>query len=267
MLSSQSQFRFAAASAVLLALATPALAQRESPDGRIPERKGESTSPNARPADPRNDPKATDPDKRGDLKSLLEPRGRQKQADAAKEPKPIPRYMRRPGATAVPEGGAARALLLTELYAHLATATDEDVAKQVANAIEHVWHAAGSDTVHLLLDRAMKAAAEKKLPLALSLFDRAVQLNPDNPDVFARRAAVFYAENDLDNAMGDLRRVLALDRNHYKALDGLAQILKDTGRKKAALEVFRQLYAAHPYYPGAKSAIDELQREVEGQGS
>lgn len=254
--------RIAAASAVLLALAAPASAQRDVPDGRTPpDRKTDPRSPDARSTDPKGG------DKGGDARGLLEPKGRQKQADAAKEPKPIPRYMRRPGSTAVPEGGSARAQLLTELYAYLATATDEDVAKQTANAIEHVWHAAGTDTVHLLLDRAMKAAKDKKLPLALSLFDRAVQLAPDNPDVFARRAAVFYAENDLDNAMGDLRRVLALDRHHYKALDGLAQILKDTGRKKAALEVFRQLHAVHPYYPGVKSAIDELQREVEGQAS
>ena len=263
MLSLLATIRMATAGIVLLALALPVHAQRDVPDTRPgPDRKVDPRAPEPKSTAPKGSDRGG-----GEQKGAVEPKSRQKQADAAKEPKPIPRFLRRPGSTAVPESGVARAQLLIELYAYLATATDEDVAKQTANAIEHVWHAAGSDTVHLLLDRAMKAAKDKKLPLALSLFDRAVQLAPDNPEVFARRASVFYAENDLDNAMGDLRRVLALDRNHYKALDGLAQILKDTGRKKAALEVFRQLYAVHPYYPGAKSAIDELQREVEGQAS
>ena len=278
-------YRLAAASLALAVLAvSPVLAQQERgvPDARpFGDKKAEPRAADPKAGDPKaGNPKSVDPNPTGPRQrgagavdpkagdpTAGDPKADGKRAEAAKEPKPIPRSMRRPGATAVPEGGAGRAALLAELYAYLATATDEEVAKRTASAVEHVWHAASSDTVRLLLDRASKAAQDKQMPVALKLFDRAVQLAPDNPEVFARRASVFYAETDLTNAMGDLRRVLALDPNHYKALDGLAQILKDTERKKAALEVFRRLYQVHPFYPGAKSALDELQREVEGQPS
>ena len=190
-----------------------------------------------------------------------------KSAEAAKEPKPIPRSLRRPGGTSVPEGGRQRAALLAELYAHLATATDEEVAQKTANAIEHVWQSANTDTVNLLMERGIRAAKEKKAPLAIELFERAAKMSPDNPEIFSRRALIHYANGNLDQALGDLRRALALDPNHYRSLENLAQVLKDIDNKKAALQVYRRLYQVHPFFSGAKSAIDELAREVEGQAS
>jgi tetratricopeptide (TPR) repeat protein len=72
--------------------------------------------------------------------------------------------------------------------------------------------------------------------------------------------------NEIELALGDLRRALALDPNHFKALDGLGQILREIGQKKAALKAFKQLLEVHPYWSGAQQLVDELAREVEGQG-
>src|SRR5262249_35592404 len=159
------------------------------------------------------------------------------------------------------------AKLLSELYAHLATAGDEAVASRIANAIEHVWMTPGSDTVSLLLERARRAAGEKKNDVAVRLLDRAIQLAPDYAEAFSRRAAVHFSRNDYTAAIGDLRRVLALDPNNYKALEALGQIFKELGRKTAALEVYRRLYDVYPQMPGVKSAVEEMTREVEGQDS
>lgn len=182
-------------------------------------------------------------------------------------PKPIPKSMRPPGGSAVPQSGAERAKLLDELYAHLATAENEDVANRVATAIEHVWQAYGSDTVNLLMERARRAASEKKPELAINLLDRAALLAPDFAEVFNRRASVHYALNNARASIGDLRRVLALEPNHFKALEALGQILKEMENKKAALEVYRKLYQVHPHMSGAKSTFEELEREVKGQES
>ena len=57
-----------------------------------------------------------------------------------------------------------------------------------------------------------------------------------------------------------------LDPHHFKALDGLGQIMREIGQKKAALKAFKQLLDVHPYWSGAKQAVEELEREVDGQG-
>jgi tetratricopeptide (TPR) repeat protein len=218
------------------------------------------------PVEPRNQPRPNEPlpPRRSDQPKDGQPKdGRS--AKAPPEPKPIPKSMRKPGASAVPEGAGERAQLLDELYAHLATAEDEAVAKRITTAIEHVWMTTGSDTVGLLMERSRRAVRDKNPELAVRLLDRAVALAPDYAEVFNQRAAVHYLRNNTRLAVGDLRRVLALDPNHYKALEALGQLFKEMDRKKAALEVYRKLYEVHPHMSGVKSTLDELSREVEGQ--
>jgi tetratricopeptide (TPR) repeat protein len=187
-------------------------------------------------------------------------------------PSDAPRHTRPPQAgkdqrgSTLPKTPAEREKMLSDLYALLATADDEDSAKAVAEAIERVWQHSGSPTIDLLMERAMRAVADNQLELAMKLLDHVVALAPDFTEGWNRRAYVFFVRNDVDRALGDLRRTLALDPNHFKALEGLAQILREIGQKKAALEAFRRLLSVHPYWPGAEQAIEELERDVDGQG-
>lgn len=166
----------------------------------------------------------------------------------------------------LPKTPAEREKALNDLYALLATSDSEDSAKAVAEGIERIWLHSGSDTIDVLMERAMKAVAEKKLDLAVKLLDRVVELAPDYPEAWNRRAYAHFMRDDVERALGDLRRTLALDPNHFKALDGLSQILREIGQKKGALKALRQLLDVHPYWAGARQAVDELERDVEGQG-
>ena len=165
-----------------------------------------------------------------------------------------------------PQTADEKAKLLGDLYAQLATADDEASAKKFADQIERLWHHSGSDTVNLLMERSAVALRKNQPELAQKLLDRVVALAPDYAEGFNQRAYFHFVRNNFDAAVGDLRRVLALDPNHYKALEGLAQIWRETGNKKGALGVIKQLIDVHPFASGAKSTYDELKREVEGQG-
>jgi tetratricopeptide (TPR) repeat protein len=169
------------------------------------------------------------------------------------------------GSSTLPKTPAEREKTLSDLYALLATADDEEAAKAITDAIERVWLHSGSATVDLLMERSIKAMSEKKVDLAQKLLDAVVDLAPDFTEGWNRRAYVYFVQNDVEHALGDLRRALALDPNHFKALDGLAQILREIGQKKSALKAFKQLLDVHPYWSGAKQAVEELEREVEGQ--
>lgn len=166
----------------------------------------------------------------------------------------------------LPKTPAEREKALSDLYALLATSDSEQSAKTVAEGIERIWHNSGSATVDLLMARALKAMNEKNYKLAIKLLDSIVDLAPDYAEAWNRRAYAHFANEDVQRALGDLRRTLALDGNHFKALEGLAQILREIGQKKAALQAMRKLIEVHPYASGAQQVIDELEREVEGQG-
>jgi tetratricopeptide (TPR) repeat protein len=166
----------------------------------------------------------------------------------------------------LPDTPLGRARALDNLYAHLATAESEQTAAKIAETIERVWLAPGSDTIMVLMERSLKAVAEKKPEIALKFLDAVVELAPDFAEGWNRRAYVHYTNNDPARALGDLRRVLALDPNHFKALDGLGQILREIGQKKAALEAYRKLLAVHPFWKDGEQVLKELEREVGGQG-
>ena len=165
----------------------------------------------------------------------------------------------------IPDAPLERAKLLDDLYAHLATAPDAEASKPFAEAIERLWLSPGSDTVTALIERAVQASNQQRNDLALQLLSAVVELAPDYAEGWNRRAYVFYSEGDYERALGDLRRVLALDANHYKALDGVGQIMRQLDRKPQALKAYEKLLSVHPFWSNVQSTVDELRREVDGR--
>jgi len=159
-----------------------------------------------------------------------------------------------------------RAVLREDLYALLATAGSAKEAKKIATQIERVWLTTGSDTVGVLMVRASRALKAKDKKLALQLLDTVVELAPDSAEVWNRRAYVHYSSKNFQAAVGDLRRALALDKNHFKALDGLASIFRQLGDDAKAFRVYKQLREIHPHWPGLEKAYQELKGKVEGRG-
>lgn len=186
-------------------------------------------------------------------------------APQPQEAQPNP-HQAEPPAEAAPDTAEQRAKLLEELYARLAASPSPENSETIVPSIERLWHFSGSPTADLLVDRAVAAGQANDQELAMKLLDAAVLLQPDYVDAWNRRAYLYYLKNDYSRALGDLRRVLALDPNHFRALEGLAEILRTIGEKKAALDAYKKLLAIHPQAAGAKQALDELTLEVEGQG-
>lgn len=156
-----------------------------------------------------------------------------------------------------------RPKVLEQLYARLATAETEEAATRLVQAIERIWLQSGSDTVNLLMDRAGKAYTEQKPDIALNLLGRVTRLAPSYSEGWFRRAQVFQAEGDIPRALLDLRRALAIEPDHFRALETLGQLLKEIGEKKGALQAFERLIAVHPH-AAVKQTLEELRNEVTG---
>lgn len=166
----------------------------------------------------------------------------------------------------IPSHAEKRATLREDLYALLATAASAEDAKKIARQIQRVWRTSGSDTVSVLMSRAGRAMKSKDQKLALKLLDTVVELAPDNAEAWNRRAFVHYASKNYRAAVGDLRRALALDKNHFKALDGLASIFQQIGDDDKALKIYEQLRQIHPFWPGMDKAYEALKGKVQGRG-
>lgn len=198
--------------------------------------------------------------------AMAEPGGLSGKVAEPPEGLPTPDDFVRDAARHPPEDPAERAKILDGLYDRLAKAPEPQMAKAIAQAIERVWRSSGSPTCDLLLTRAAAAIEAKRMDLAMVLLESAMELQPDFAEAWNRRAYAYYLGGEHQRALGDLRRVLALDPKHFRALEGVGLILREIGEKKAALEAYKKLKDVYPFFEGAQKAIDELTPEVEGQG-
>ena len=160
----------------------------------------------------------------------------------------------------------ARIELLNSLYDQLKAAESDASSELIVSAIEKVWSQSGSDMANLLMERAGVAIKARNYELATSLLTALTEVEPRYAEGWNQLATIYFLREDYENAMHQLKRVLALESHHFKAIEGLSIILRETGRKKAALKATRQVLTIYPHLKSAKQAEEELAREVEGQG-
>ena len=160
----------------------------------------------------------------------------------------------------------ARKDVLASLYNQLSLSKNAESAKIIVSAIDRLWSQSGSDTTDLLMQRAQVALQQRNYDLAIELLESISDVDPRYVAGWSQLATVYYLKNRYGEAMKGVRRVLALDPKHFKAIEGLGIILRETGNDKAALAVIRRALEIHPFLETAKNAAEELEREVEGQG-
>jgi tetratricopeptide (TPR) repeat protein len=168
-------------------------------------------------------------------------------------------------AAPLPDTAEERARILGALYIQLAKAGTAENAKALENAIERLWAFTGSATVDLLLERAAVALAMDDQALSMELLNRCVKMSPGTAEVWNRRASVHFSASRFVEALADLNRALAIDPNHFTALQGAAVTLRELGQKQRALEIMRRYRAVHPFSDDGRRGADELERELEGR--
>jgi tetratricopeptide (TPR) repeat protein len=174
-----------------------------------------------------------------------------KQLKQALAPKPAPEAMRKQ--------------MLDALFVRLRNAGDQGDAQLIATSIARVWLQSDSDTANLLMQRATVSMQARQYPLALSLFDKLVALEPDWAEAWNQRATTRFLAGDTDGAMADINQVMKLEPRHFGALAGMGMILQGAGLDESALEIFKKALGIYPLAPDIQKLVEKLTREVEGQ--
>jgi tetratricopeptide (TPR) repeat protein len=179
------------------------------------------------------------------------------QLDSGKAPVSLPEHL----------DAKDRQPLLDRLYKQLREAANPDQAKPIEQEIEQLWLTSGDDNIDFIMQNAIQAMEEEDFVVAEELLDRVIQLAPAYAEGWNKRAMVHFMKKEYEQALVKLRQTLALDPKHFQALHGLALVLQEIGDHRAALQTYRMLLRVHPQFTEAKDAVDELSREVNGQGT
>lgn len=156
--------------------------------------------------------------------------------------------------------------VVDSLLDRLQQSEDEATASFLEETIIRAWLDSGSDTINLLMARTVVAMQQGDLPLALDFSNAMVDLAPDYPEAWNKRATVLYLLKDYGRSLEDVERTLELQPRHFGALSGLGLILLEIGNKAGALQAFRMALDVHPFLENARQSVEQLELEVEGQG-
>ncbi len=168
-------------------------------------------------------------------------------------------------AETVSEAGA-RAQKLDLLFHDLKRARDTKTAERIAKDIWEQWFDSGSASINLMMQWSNEATKERKFDVALDFLDQVVVLAPDFAEGWNRRATVHFMMNNYAKSMADIDKTLRLEPRHFGALGGMGMIMKNTGRKKRALEAYQKVLQVYPMMRSAQGEVIRLSEELTGEG-
>lgn len=184
----------------------------------------------------------------------------------AQQPRPSPAQPSPPAETQRRVPDARHQPRLDQLFERLAATATEAEAQNIAEQIARIWIRSGSDTLDLLMERVEQANKGGDHVTALDLLDSVLALKPDFTEAYSRRAAVHFQMKDMDAAMRDLRRTLAMEPRHFQALAGVGLVYQTNQEPRLALKAFREALKLNPHMKGIKQAAEKLAVEHDGQG-
>ena len=154
---------------------------------------------------------------------------------------------------------------LDELFEKLERETKPGAANATAKLIWSEWTESGSDSINLLMYRAIRAMQQSKQSLAEDLLDQVVVLAPDYAEGWNRRATLYYTMADFRRSIADIEVTLALEPRHFGALSGLAAILQQLDREEEALKTWYRVLEIYPANPQAQQAVITLEEKLSGK--
>lgn len=167
-----------------------------------------------------------------------------------------------PAAAAAP---ASAGETLDTLFAELKRERNPQAAERIAKRIWNEWYKSGSASIDLMMKWSNDAVAAQKYDVALDFLDQVVTLQPGFAEGWNRRATVHFLMRQFGKSMADIEHTLELEPRHFGALSGMAQIMKETGRKELALSAWQRVIDIYPMMRSAQNEIATLSEELAGE--
>lgn len=144
------------------------------------------------------------------------------------------------------------------LLRDLAEAVDAAEARRLERELQLEWSKSGSAAMDLLLKRGRDALEAGHTDRALEHLGALTDHAPDFAEGWHTLAQVYYAENLFGQAIDALEHTLALNPDHFSALQGMGAILEQLGRDALAYRAYSEAQALRPFDENVTDALERL---------
>jgi Flp pilus assembly protein TadD len=154
---------------------------------------------------------------------------------------------------------------LDTLFAALAKSRSPEDAKPIETQIENRFLASGSPSVDLLMTRAAAALAGNDKPVARKILDAVTDVAPTYAEGWHQRGKMQAETGDDAGAIISLNKAVTINPREFEALAELGTVLLSNGDKKDALGQLRKALALDPHLENLDKEVQALSRDVEGE--
>ncbi|SFD45043.1 tetratricopeptide repeat protein [Roseivivax sediminis] len=151
-----------------------------------------------------------------------------------------------------------------ELLADLAEAEDRVAAGKLERELRLEWSKSGSPAMDLLLKRGRDALEVNDTGAALEHLRALTDHAPDFAEGWLALATAYYAEEMFGPAAHALERTLALNPDHFGALQGLGAIYDSLEKPQLAYDAYAAAARLRPHDEDLDAALTRLEREATG---
>ena len=151
------------------------------------------------------------------------------------------------------------------LFEALKSSTSEQRSQALETQIALYWRSQITPAVQLLLEHASTAMVHQNSADAIADLDAALDLQPDQADLWRLHAEARFANGDSNGARDDLAQALSREPRCFPALADLSRFSEANNDDAGALEAWQRLLEIDPKAPNGTKRLDALQRKATGQ--
>lgn len=134
-------------------------------------------------------------------------------------------------------------------------AENPDVHSMAQRGLDHLWFTAAGRRAYQMIDEACAASDREDFPAALRILDEITRKYPDFAEGWNRRGAVLWQTGQFLPAIKDCERALALNPNHYGALQGLGICHLQLGDIEEACRSLRRALTIYPHDESTRRSL------------
>jgi tetratricopeptide (TPR) repeat protein len=156
---------------------------------------------------------------------------------------------------------APRQETLDRLLAELREPGRDDYAR-IEDEIVWLWSQSGSPAMDLLLRRAETAMEAQDVDAAIEHLSALIDHAPEFAEAWFARATVFFTMGEYSLSMSDLEHALALNPDHFRALEQTAAILSELDRPDLAMGALEAASEINPNRESVRDGLESLERQL-----
>jgi tetratricopeptide (TPR) repeat protein len=167
-----------------------------------------------------------------------------------------------PAACAPAFADAKSSAELDKLFAQLRDPAVGSNVLRIEPMIWEIWMHGGSHAENERLAKAAAAMNAAAYDDALEMLDALVRDTPDFPEVWNKRATLYFLMGRYDESLADIVKTLELEPRHFGALSGRGMIYQRQGKDAEALAAYKDALTVHPQLLGARLMVKQLEKVV-----